>query len=153
MSSNSRAVSLVTARIGASVASPMGFSPGLSIRGSVTVTVPIARGTVAHKAVELGIHWPHEPLPLTLVEAQCAGLPCVVSDLVTRESALTSLVSFCGIDRAELFAEALASVGAVNREQASDEAIAEVRAAGYDVTDNAETLVKWYETLIREAKA
>lgn len=95
----------------------------------------------------------HEGLPLTLVEAQCAGLPCVVSDLVTRESKLTNLVSFCGIDRAELFVEALVSVGAVNREQASDEAIAEVRAAGYDVTDNAETLVKWYETLIREAKA
>jgi glycosyltransferase involved in cell wall biosynthesis len=95
----------------------------------------------------------HEGLPLTLVEAQCAGLPCVVSDLVTRESKLTSLVSFCGIDRAEPFAEALASVQAVDREQASGEAIAEVRAAGYDVTDNAETLVKWYETLIREAKA
>jgi hypothetical protein len=28
-----------------------------------------------------------------------------------------------------------------------------VRAAGYDVTDNAEKLVKWYETLIREAKS
>jgi glycosyltransferase involved in cell wall biosynthesis len=34
----------------------------------------------------------HEGLPLTLVEAQCAGLPCVVSTFVTRESALTSLV-------------------------------------------------------------
>lgn len=95
----------------------------------------------------------HEGLPLTLVEAQCAGLPCVVSDLVTRESKLTNLVSFCGIEKAEAFAEALASVQAGDREKASDEAIEKVRAAGYDVTGNAETLVKWYEALIREAKA
>ncbi|HEX2577971.1 MAG TPA: hypothetical protein VHK88_16605, partial [Aquihabitans sp.] len=39
-----------------------------------TVTVPIARGTIAHKAVELGIHWPGEPLPLALVDEAMASL-------------------------------------------------------------------------------
>lgn len=38
------------------------------------VTVPIARGTIAHKAVELGIHWPGEPLPLALVDEAMASL-------------------------------------------------------------------------------
>ena len=38
------------------------------------VTVPIARGTVAHKAVELGIHWKGEPLPLVLVDEALASL-------------------------------------------------------------------------------
>lgn len=38
------------------------------------VTVPIARGSVAHKAVELGIHWPGEPLPLALVDEALARL-------------------------------------------------------------------------------
>ena len=38
------------------------------------VTVPIARGTVAHKAVELGIHWRGEPLPLDLVDEAMAAL-------------------------------------------------------------------------------
>lgn len=37
-------------------------------------TVPIVRGTIAHKAIELGIHWPHEPLPLELVDEAIARL-------------------------------------------------------------------------------
>lgn len=39
-----------------------------------TVTVPIARGSIAHKAVELGIHWAGEPLPLDLVDEAMASL-------------------------------------------------------------------------------
>jgi hypothetical protein len=39
-----------------------------------TVTVPIARGSIAHKAVELGIHWSGEPLPLDLVDEAMASL-------------------------------------------------------------------------------
>ncbi len=38
------------------------------------VTVAIARGAVAHKAVELGVHWPGEPLPLALVDEALARL-------------------------------------------------------------------------------
>lgn len=38
------------------------------------VTVPIARGSIAHKAVELGIHWKGEPLPLDLVDEAMASL-------------------------------------------------------------------------------
>jgi len=38
------------------------------------VTVPIARGSIAHKAVELGIHWTGEPLPLDLVDEAMASL-------------------------------------------------------------------------------
>jgi PD-(D/E)XK nuclease superfamily len=39
-----------------------------------TVTVPIARGSIAHKAIELGIHWSGEPLPLDLVDEAMASL-------------------------------------------------------------------------------
>ena len=39
-----------------------------------TVTVPIARGSIAHKAVELGIHWHGEPLPMELVDEAMASL-------------------------------------------------------------------------------
>lgn len=36
-----------------------------------------------------------EGFPISLVEAQTAGLPCIVSDLVTKEAAVTMLVSYC----------------------------------------------------------
>ena len=37
-------------------------------------SVPIVRGTVAHKAIELGIHWRREPIPLELVDEAIARL-------------------------------------------------------------------------------
>ena len=95
----------------------------------------------------------YEGLPLTLVEAQCAGLPCAASERVTREAALTPLVAYAPIESAAAYARELAGLPAQNREAASEEAISLVRAAGYDVTANAETLSKWYETLAQRAAA
>jgi hypothetical protein len=60
------------------------------------VTVPIARGTVAHKAVELGIHWRGEPLPLDLVDEALASL-------ATTDHWLTDFLQTCSAaERAEL---------------------------------------------------
>jgi glycosyltransferase involved in cell wall biosynthesis len=87
----------------------------------------------------------HEGLPLTLVEAQCAGLPCLSSDFVTSESALTPLVSFAPIERAEAFADAMNGIAAVARAEASDEAIRLIQQAGFDVSGNAEALMRIYE--------
>lgn len=42
-----------------------------------------------------------EGLPFVLIEAQVAGLPCIVSDKVSREVAITDEVSFLPIDRGE----------------------------------------------------
>ncbi len=94
----------------------------------------------------------HEGLPLTLIEAQCAGLYCIASDKVTREAALTELVSFSGISDAKTFAQALLKTPAQDRETVSEDAIECVRQAGYDVSANAGTLSQWYETLTTGAK-
>lgn len=40
----------------------------------------------------------YEGLPVTLVEAQAAGLPCIVSDNVTKEIELTDLVKFISLE-------------------------------------------------------
>ena len=41
----------------------------------------------------------HEGLPVVIVEAQAAGLPCFVADTVTREVGLTDLVDFLPINQ------------------------------------------------------
>ncbi len=88
----------------------------------------------------------HEGLPLTLVEAQCAGLSCVASDRVTREAALTELVSFAPIEQAEAFALAMRGVKQTDRAITSSVAILRAQEAGYDVSQNAQTLMEIYES-------
>ena len=88
----------------------------------------------------------HEGLPLTIVEAQCAGLPCLVSDRVTREAALTGLVSFCPISSEKAFAGALLQIERQNRAKASEAAIAQVKRAGFDADENAGRLMQCYES-------
>lgn len=64
------------------------------------VTLPVARGTVAHKAIELGIHWRGEPTPLELVDEAMASL-------ATTDHWLTDFVQTCSeADRAALRGEA-----------------------------------------------
>ncbi len=90
----------------------------------------------------------HEGLPLTLVEAQCAGLSCVASDRVTREAALTELVSFASIERAEEFANGMEKTVARKADRAIMSAVAILRAEekGYDVSQNAQTLMQIYQS-------
>ena len=65
-----------------------------------TVTVPIARGSIAHKAVELGIHWSGEPLPMDLVDEAMASL-------AGSDHWLTDFLQTCSdAQRAELRSEA-----------------------------------------------
>ena len=51
-----------------------------------------------------------EGLPLTLVEAQYSGLPCVVSDAVPRETAITDKVFTLSIDDVKPWCEKLSSL-------------------------------------------
>lgn len=40
----------------------------------------------------------HEGFPLVPIEAQCAGLPCVTSDRITKQVKITELLTFCSLD-------------------------------------------------------
>lgn len=63
-------------------------------------SVPIARGTIAHKAIELSIHWRREPEPLVLVDESIARLSEGTDGLADWLQTCTE------VERAELRAEA-----------------------------------------------
>ena len=70
-----------------------------------------------------------EGLPLVGIEAQAAGLPCFVSDVVSRELAITDLMHFLPLGDASAWtAPILAAAGRPRRDTA-----AELRRAGYDI--------------------
>ena len=63
-------------------------------------SVPLARGTVAHKAIELSIHWRRDPAPLVLVDESISRLAEGVDGLGDWLQEATE------VERAELRAEA-----------------------------------------------
>lgn len=47
----------------------------------------------------------YEGMPNTVIEAQATGLPCVIADTITREAAVTDLVTYLPLGRAERWAQ------------------------------------------------
>ena len=84
-----------------------------------------------------------EGLSLSMVEAQCAGLPCVVSNTIPEEVKMTDLVTFHPLNEspsdwaAAVIREAHRPIErAFYRQQ--------IITAGYDIQKNAEWLQEWY---------
>ena len=82
-----------------------------------------------------------EGLPVVLVEAQAAGLRCVVSDKVSDECQITDLVSKISLEApASQWAKSIIYKAANKRENTSET----LREAGYDVVSNARWLQNYY---------
>lgn len=90
-----------------------------------------------------------EGLPVTLVEAQGAGLKCFISDTVTKEIDLEcGLTEFISLDKSS---EEWAEIIEKNREYIRKDTIDSLRSHGYDMTENAKNLENRYIELYNKA--
>ena len=84
----------------------------------------------------------HEGLPVTMVEAQAAGLPCIISDKIPPECILTEgLVDVMPLSASlEIWAEKILAKRAIPRTDRR----AEIAARGFDITTEAVKLQEFY---------
>lgn len=84
-----------------------------------------------------------EGLPITVIEAQAVGLPCIISDQITSEVVISEAVTCLPINKGyECWVEqSLSSVGR------KFNVIDEIKRAGFDVKDSAEELMKFYKEI------
>jgi Glycosyltransferase len=97
----------------------------------------------------------HEGLPVTLIEAQCAGLPCVVSDRVTEEADLgIGLVARIPLEAPakSWIAAILEGAAVADAKHLRGMAAEQVRGRGYDIGAVAAELAEFYgQALLRHA--
>ena len=98
----------------------------------------------------------YEGVPGTVVEAQAAGLPCLISDRVTDEVCISGLVRRMPLDEAAWAKETAALADRADedraaRQQASADAMAALAAEGYDAAALASRMQEYYLDLTKPA--
>lgn len=90
-----------------------------------------------------------EGMPLTLVEAQAACLPCFASDAVSKEAKITDWIRFISLEKPpKEWAEQINSTPLINREEQKDIICEQIAKAGYDIVENAKKLKKMYRSFL-----
>lgn len=82
----------------------------------------------------------YEGMPVTLIEAQAAGLPCIKSNTFNNDCVVTDLVSSLPIDDPAVWTNAILAARGTPR----TDRLADIRSGGYDITAAAEKLTRFY---------
>lgn len=82
----------------------------------------------------------HEGLPVSAIEAQAAGVPCVFSENVTREADVTGGAAFLPLGDADEWARVILALRSGERKSGTEK----LRAARYDIRQTAEKIFEMY---------
>lgn len=95
-----------------------------------------------------------EGFPTVLLEWQCAGLPTLVSDRVTREAALMDWVRFMPLEQgADAWARGLCELPRLDRASASAQAARLLGERGHALEDAADVLARFYQGIAPRPRA
>lgn len=124
-------------------AEQLGLTDAVVFTGGVTHTAPYLCAADVFLLPSL-----FEGLPFTLIEAQCAGLPCLVSDTVTRDAFLTPLAEALPLSApAQRWAKGILAMldKGGDRAAAARNGLNEVAKAGFDSVAAANRLMDAYD--------
>lgn len=87
----------------------------------------------------------YEGLPVTLVEAQANGLPCVVTDTITQEVELGNLYRVSLEEDVEIWANQILKVKPILQDRKAG--VNAIKESGFDIYDNVQWLQDFYENI------
>ena len=99
------------------------------------------------------LHSRFEGLPVVLLEAQISGLPCIVSDKVTREVDFGDIIWNSIEDNPQILADTILSKGQRTEDQRKQFCLKHAKQiAQYDIQDSAKKVENIYERQLQKKK-
>lgn len=93
----------------------------------------------------------YEGFPLTLVEAQSACLPCIISDKISEEVCITELVKLIPLDKSPSYwADQINKITIKNRDELIEDVCGQIVEANYSIAENAKRLKALYISFINK---
>lgn len=89
----------------------------------------------------------HEGLPVTLIEAQCAGLPCIISNHITTEVDMgVNLVSYLPLSDLKIWCTTIKDLAI--RSKSREALLSALSEKGYDIRNTAQSIGNTYLSLL-----